>query len=354
MVDIDYLVSFVCLKLNYKTMIKYYPILLSKAGEVKALRNLSQNVKSEIAPILQLLKNDYDRLQKFAIESWSFEDNKIMIDVSLCENLNIVKLTTMFEAMRLGNVNFVPVISSNSSNVYLNYIDNLFLLGDIDRICVRFSETTGFNEIDLRIQRLLDKFNIDINQIILLLDFGLIDGHNYINVSNGIANVLRSVNSLIDYADVIMSTGSFLENLGKLSPTGQIHSLQRFEWNVWQFINSIEELRGAVKYSDYGIKHPIYIEVGFQGSCSIKYTTEKNYEVYRGELSQNHPDGNGQYISFSRQLINEVFYSGIDFSWGDNRINHYGNSTIGDRPGSSTTWVEIGQNHHISLIHSLL
>lgn len=107
----------------------------------------------------------------------------------------------------------------------------------------------------------------------------------------------------------------------------------------------------------YRNKHPIYSDNGFQGTCSLKYSTESDFVIYRGEKAQNHQEGNGQYILHAKELINNELYSGSQFSWGDQRISEIANEELQNRkrkPGSSTTWVEISQNHHITLMDSLL
>ncbi len=107
-----------------------------------------------------------------------------------------------------------------------------------------------------------------------------------------------------------------------------------------------------MKYGDYGTKNPIYAEVGFLGTSSIKYTTEDHFVIYRGELPQNHPRGMSQYIDKAIQLIATDYYSGREFSWGDEKI--YIIATENNRSGNPKTWVEISQNHHITILSSLL
>ncbi|WP_414649380.1 beta family protein, partial [Chitinophaga sp.] len=50
-------------------------------------------------------------------------------------------------------------------------------------------------------------------------------------------------------------------------------------------------------------------------------------------------------------------YSGLTFSWGDDRIDFYARQVLTDpnrKTGNARSWVEISQNHHITLLHSLL
>jgi hypothetical protein len=68
----------------------------------------------------------------------------------------------------------------------------------------------------------------------------------------------------------------------------------------------------------------------------------------------------------ARKIVeNTECYSGKDFSWGDLQIEEYSKrnpkvdlsqpkSKQKPKPGTGGTWVAIGQNHHIVLLHGLL
>lgn len=142
-----------------------------------------------------------------------------------------------------------------------------------------------------------------------------------------------------------------------MTPAGRLYRLQRYEWEVWLSLSIQSDISSIIKYGDYGTKFPYYIEANFQGTCSIKYTSPDEFIIYRGELSGNHADGNGQYITFSQALVASPFYSGVNFSWGDKRIDFYSSQLLTDlnrKVGNATSWVEISQNHHFTLLHSIL
>jgi len=108
----------------------------------------------------------------------------------------------------------------------------------------------------------------------------------------------------------------------------------------------------AIKYGDYGTKHPYYIPAAFEGSASIKYTVVNEYVIYRGRKASDHSRGGVQYCDSSAALIATVDYLGRPFSWGDDEIFNRGNRVV--NPGNAGTWVQISQNHHITLLHSVL
>ncbi len=76
-------------------MKKYFPILLSKAGEMVALLNLTLAVKNETAPVIQVLSDNLlddegnydDALQKKLLQMWNFKGNQMLLDVSLIDDI---------------------------------------------------------------------------------------------------------------------------------------------------------------------------------------------------------------------------------------------------------------------------
>ena len=338
-------------------MKKYYPILLSKAGELTALSKLSQTSKNEVVPVLQVLSEHISKIEAFS-SHWNFKGNELFLDFSLTDNLNIPTIRKLIRDLQNNGVNVVPVVQNNSNLRYLSLIENLIDNLEIAKICIRFSnDSGGFLDINTSIESLTDQLGVDSSQVSLLLDFGFIRSTNHVLIEGIAVNVINSITNRNDYENTIVSSGSFLDNLGSLNPPGRVYRLPRYEWQLWSTLQSQQGLSGKIKYSDYGTKHPIYTEANFQGSCSIKYTVIDEYVIYRGEKSSNHIDGNGQYITFASQLVASPDYSGAVFSWGDERIDFFASQVLTDpnrKTGNAGSWVEISQNHHITLLASIL
>ena len=337
-------------------MKKYYPILLSKAGELTALSKLTQTSKEEVVPILQVLSKDISKIEAFHSD-WNFIGNELFLDFSLVADLDTSLIKKLIIDLQNNGVNIVPVVLENSTQEYLTLIKNLIYNLEVDKICIRFSnDNNGFLNINTSIKTLINNLGINSKQVSLLLDFGFIRSLNHKVIEGLAVNVINSITNLTDYENIIISSGSFLDNLGSLTPAGKVYRLPRYEWQLWNKLQAQQNINGTIKYSDYGTKHPIYAEANFQGSCSIKYTVIDEYVIYRGEKSGNHIDGNGQYLNFATQLVASRDYSGIGFSWGDERINFLASKLLNPKrkPGNAGNWVEISQNHHITLLTSIL
>ncbi|HEX8269981.1 MAG TPA: hypothetical protein VF581_08815 [Flavobacterium sp.] len=338
-------------------MKKYFPILLSKPGELSALAKLSSTAKNEISPILQVLSGTVEKIEAFSSE-WDFDGNELFLDFSVMDPFVRATVLNIITHLTSNGVNVVPVVQENSNPRYLALVADLVTKGEIERACIRFSNGSGgFLNLNLTIAALLGSLAVRPQQVTILIDFGLIGSTNYNMTATIASTIINSITDRADYDNIIVSSGSFPNNLGALSPAGRVYRLPRYEWNVWLVLQSQPKIRGTIKYSDYGTKYPFYSEANFQGSCSIKYTTTNDYVIYRGEISGNHRDGNGQYITFAKRLIASADYSGSTFSWGDERIEFFSTQSIADlkrKTGNAGSWVEISQNHHMTYLVSLL
>lgn len=339
-------------------MKRYFPLLLSKAGETTALVKLTQPVKDEISPIIQVLPDGYDRVEHFAVNNWAFAGNELFLDFSLCEPFDRAAKRRLLTRLSAAGVHIIPVLQSNSSAGYIALLQSLIVNGTISNVCIRFSNGGGgFITIDAQIATLLASVGLNRNHASILLDFGFVEQNTHQMIAALAINTITGINHKRDYNNIIVASGSFPDNLGALTPAGRLYRLQRYEWNVWQTIIAQPGFAGMIKYSDYGTKYPFYTAANFQGSCSIKYSLPGEFIIYRGELSGNHPEGNGQYIIYANRLVGSTDYSGAGFSWGDSQIDFYAGQVLTDprrRTGNATSWVEISQNHHLTLLHSIL
>lgn len=338
-------------------MIKYYPILLSKAGEFDALRNLNDGVIDGIAPIIEVLNDGVTKTVSF-IDYWASMDGEIFFDFSYFQGLTTNNVDDIFNSAFDSFIQFHPVIQDNSSAILFSKINSFIQVIPNFEVCLRFSSRTAagnFDDISNQIRTLQNKLNIVDNQTSILIDLGYIQNNQADAYSNFVAGILNNIPNKQQFKRVIVSCGSFPTDLTDFSAQPAPHFINRSENGVWERINSEAQNRGIVKYSDYGIKNPLYRVADFRGTCSIKYTTERNYIIFRGQKPQYHPSGNGQYSIFSSSLIRRVEYCGQNYSWGDERIFHYANVNPNtSHSGSGRTWVAVSLNHHLMLILNII
>ncbi|HLP52492.1 MAG TPA: beta family protein [Chitinophagales bacterium] len=339
-------------------MKKYYPILLSKAGEATALQHLTPNVKNDICPVIEMLPTRITAITQFLTRHWNFNGNEVVIDFSWYEDFSTQSireirlfLNTLFKA----GVNVIPAIQKNSPLNYSNLVSAL-LAAHQCKLCIRTSnQSGGFLNYNQDINDIITLVNTTPGNTILLLDLGYAENHNHAMLAT-IAGM--SINALKPtknhWSDIVVAASSFPANLAGLAPRQAPHRLRRFEWDIWQ---ALHITLPNIKYGDFGTKYPFYSNAPFPGTISVKYTVTDEFVIYRGELTDHHADGHGQYITHAQRLVRSADYSGINFSWGDLQINSIANENVADanrRTGNPSTWVQFSQNHHITLLHNLL
>jgi hypothetical protein len=356
-------------------MKKYYPILLSKKGEVVALQYLKQATKDNISPIIEILDDSLekkvkitagsyktvykDEFENFLKTHWSFFGNEIILDFSLTTEIErkLEIIEKMVKSLILAGVNVTMSLQMNSSSSYGSLVKNI-IANYKTNVCWRTSENSGgFDNFKIAVEKFIPYSGISTDRIILLLDIGYAKADRYNSLRDLATGAIKSLkNKVGEWSAVVVASSSFPENLGDFKKGNNPNRIKRYEWINWLKIRTEEGLTN-VKYGDFGTKFPFYVEANFAGTISAKYTTKDDFVIYKGEKTEDHGDGHGQYITHSINIVQSKDYSGKDFSWGDKRIFEISTQDMSSenrKTGSSTTWVQISQNHHIELITSLI
>lgn len=336
-------------------MNKYYPILVSKAGELRALSQLDQNEKTKVSPLIQMISDSKERVMNFASDHWSFEGNQLLIDFSLYPNEG--ELYEILTELSDKRVNVIPTVVPTSGDLIFSELKDLKDTGVISELCIRIpSVDHDLLDLENTFKEIFDKTGFTDNEAVLLLDFGFISDKL---INQYVAKAFESLDMLsiiYDFQNYIIASGSFPENLSDFDASDTPYYISRPEWSFWLSLKSSFVQDIQLSYADYGTKNPTFSDARFAGTCSIKYTIEGNYIIYRGVRSDRHKLGNGQFSKFASFLCQLRDYSGEEFSHGDSKIMRIGSEYPDSikNPGNSQTWVEISQNHHISLVSRLL
>jgi hypothetical protein len=335
-------------------MKQYLPILKSKRGEFKSLNALPHFNKKQMIPCIELLEGTVEQTYNQLTEIWAFEGNKIIIDSSYfyTNSESAIKYIDLLERLRISDVNTIPVIEVDSSRYLIDLVNGYVLKYD-GELCIRIRREFLYGSSSrAQYDALVKSIPVKIQNIILLLDTEIA---TVASLKENITDLQFFINGIKDpgkYALIALASGSFPENLSKIE-AGTIKSLPRVEWSVWKDIESKYQLANLA-YSDYGIKHPLVdpASTPFEGTCSIKYTTENHYVIFRGIRGSDHPEGGAQYHEKCKQVIAHPLYDGNIFSWADKEIDECANRI--NKPGNAESWVKIGHNHHFAKILSLL
>ncbi|MCC6182187.1 MAG: hypothetical protein IT237_10155 [Bacteroidia bacterium] len=360
-------------------MKKYFPILVAKKGELVALERLSQNVKDEIVPVLEIInesiekpsneeskkkkkkKVPYSLIEKTLRIHWNFFDNQIFFDFSLFKELDkqIKVIRGLITSLINSGVNIVPVVNRESTKDYLLLVDYILALNN-SQICIRvgWGSTGAFDNAQDVVKKFCDRFNVSPETVSILLDLGAINGIDKEGCKSKTIDAIMSLPKAVeDWKNVIVAAGSFPENLSDVIDDKSGHILTRYEWIFW---NELKEENGYknIKYGDYGTKSARFMDAKHAGTISLKYTAPNYFVIFKGKLSGDHKHGHRQIITHCQNLISSRYCSEQEFSWGD--LKYYDlslknpDSEEETGVGNTTNWIQYSQNHHITLQHHLL
>lgn len=361
---------------NYK---HYIPILRWKAAERGALQNLKPEHKTDITPLIEfimpqpnnddkktpkdLLKESIDvflesllSITEQIMKNWG--QNAIFIDVQLIDGsiradalekiLNHGKQMNIF---MIPVVNIIPVIGFEA-DTKTRQVAVEFAKKSGNGLCIRITDS-NFNEMSLAsdIDNFISKNGLDLKNMDLLIDFKIIDE----KISCGsLMKKINSISHLEGWRTFIVAGGAFPKDLSHLEKHGQ-YNISRADWKIWTQL--IEKLKRPPSFADYAIQYPIYAPPQTSASnpsASIRYTTENDWVVVRGEGLRN-PKGAGfkQYPAQAKLLADQKkIFKGENFSFGDSYIAEKAKDIKTKKTGNPKTWLEAGINHHLTLVAS--
>lgn len=331
----------------------YVPVLRWKQAERLALKELNNNYRFHMTPLIELPPTkfgsfDQDVLRKAVKDIRDCWGNApIYIDLHLLPSpIWGQTLALVHETAENLEVCIIPVTGLTKSDNYQRVVAGILKRKD-NGVCVRIKikemRNTSF-EKDLK--RMLSILAISPKETHLIIDYEIMT-ENAVSLRE-LCNRLPRLNEWLTFSII---SGVFPRDLTEIKPPGQ-HLIRRLDWLTYlQEIRDTAGLPRIPSFGDYTIQHPIYYEPPKRAnySASIRYTTNDAWLIMRGEAVF-HPNSPGfsQYPANAQLLCARQEFCGPDFSSGDRYIYEMGQQLI--RTGNARTWLTAGINHHLSFL----
>ena len=341
----------------------YVPVIRQKHGEMLALRDLRPEDKQYMTPIIELPPSLIDMKDRKKLTNASFfiEITKqiagtwgqapLFVDVELLYAVfgsprGQHPLWSFSEAARTLRMPIIPVTGLSRSRDYQVAVEKV-VATDRYGVCLRLSEDDLYNtSLEKEIRQLITKLKVHPKQVDLLVDFKLISAEWM-----EFEELCKRVPLLSSWRTFTVVSGAFPKNLSELEKNRQ-HELSRDDWLHWlDQIKNGSTLARRPAFGDYTIQHPFYSTPPKRAnvSASIRYAADKYWVIMRGEgLRNKKGPGFAQYWANAQLLASRPEFKGADFSKGDDYI--YKKSQPTNNPGSPTTWISAGINHHLTLV----
>lgn len=332
----------------------YVPVMRMKPAELRALRNLEPTLRAVTTPILEcpprvLRACDtpaklQKRVDRFVAHLVGWTGRSLFVDFNMLPPSSAPHALEAFAAsVALAGIRPILVVSlkGGSHSTYARSVQAV-----LDRhgsaICLRVSpEELKLSGVDELIQKCLKSYGASPASSDLVVDRGGVDSQ-----SLKYEDFAHFIPLLASWRTLTCLGGSFPEDLSRLVP-GSINRLRRFEWQQWRLLQSWPGRRPA--FGDYAIQHVLFKEpVAVPNySASIRYTTENEFLVLRGEgvLNEGGP-GFDQHNGWAKLLIGMSEYFGATFSAGDRYVAE--RAANWKSSGNAQTWLQAGLSHHVT------
>lgn len=210
--------------------------------------------------------------------------------------------------------------------------------------CLRITSNTF--EMDIFSDDTIDFSNVNPENKLLLIDFGVIDDASL--RSEG--SFYKSIKELIDLDwNAVITAGTVMpETMGEIKSSYE--ERERHEWNIYR---DLRERHPKLQYGDYAARHPGSVTSegvgGWQpfmdSATKIRYTSGDKLLILKGKSMKKHPE---YYCELAKILVSKPEYKGENFSNGDEEIYKYSEKTL--NCGNHENWIRIEHSHHIAVV----
>ena len=280
----------------------YIPILRWKQAERLALKNLFDEDRKLITPLIEItpkifeapvqgkkkgMKPDPARVledeAKNLLESW--QNARFFLDLGLIEGRvapvrggqhPLVYLAALARSYKLS---LVPLVRLNGRDEYQSAVSGILKL-DGRGICLRLLAKEVLEpKFPQAVRSVLRKFELDESNVDFLLDYETFGPQN-----PELKTLLAKIPDLGRWRSLIVACGAFPEDLQRCEKGST--PIPRHDWLIWknQFFDETSIQRRA-SFSDYTIQYGHYKEPVEHciPSVSVRYTLENEWLIMRGE-----------------------------------------------------------------------
>lgn len=342
----------------------YLPLLKAKDGECKALIRLSESAKARITPFFDIARPNVQSGSEFAKQlnrstqriatAWASERKAFvdLFDIPLTARLDsgIHPVTACFQWLAERGVHAVPVYGFDRDPEYLRAISDLPNLKEVG-LCLRLIEQDDFDHLDelpKMVLELISQFGLSASEVDVVVDLRSISARQPAVLRARLLTGISNLVSAARFRSITVVGSNYLRDVSPI-PRDSEAFVQRAEYQIWKDVAAIIRRDQFVRFGDYGIVHPDFVELGPvpNANAKIRYTTADSWLVLRGHSLRDAP-GYAQYRELAARLAAYGVYRGPAFSWGDQYVADCANGLAGT--GNLRTWVTVDTVHHLELV----
>lgn len=310
----------------------YIPCLRAKAGEKKALLNITEHPEN-LFPLFYT--PDLARMLKWIKDLPNFWPQNCLIDTTRFESVSEQDILQVADACKEANAHGLIVIDDRALQVLststLDALEGKFAL--------RVEWDASGEELAPILTSLISScqtLNFPISQTLILLDLGVTP-----EITTSLKDELvAGIRHLIKFgaSKIHLASGAYPESVAEIGAGKRLY--ERRDYLLWQDVNTKIPHIG---FADYSTISPAWKERDGGGGntpTTLRYTTDSSWVIYRDPAQ-----GGGAPKSLAIFLTKSMYWLHESFSWADNIWYCRSKGTTG--PGGGTEHVAEGVNHHI-------
>lgn len=343
---------------------QYVPVLKWRQGEYQALLRLSDDIKSQIVPLIVIPPIEYDfeeerqkhnidqHLEKFSQRvSAKWEDRLALVDLHSSLDEEVMSsgessIRYVLNSLEANSCKYVPVISLSKSKEYLR--DVKMSLQYTGGVAFRLSlAEIAHPDINAQMKKTIQGLGIEYDYVDLIIDLARPDTFMpYNKFGKLLQHYVRKIVHLKNFRSFVLIGTSL--NLSEVKKPGG-----EFERQEWLFFRELVELGGndgqVPSYGDYAIETPAFQDIDFRmmkPAGKIVYTCEDTWLISKGGAFRDNPS---QMVGHCIQVKSSPHYCGKNYSWGDWKIDEISQNKTSNY-GQLSTWKQVGTNHHLTRV----
>lgn len=355
----------------------YVPILKWKRAEQNALKDVTEQRKKFITPLIEIVppkQNDkkpadeaYSEMittfkdvrtkdiPKEILQAWG--EDQIYVDLSPIYPLDVKQfgMKEIINNSLLLRLKPIPVFNLVDEPDYQHTAVTASIKSG-NGVCIRITapDLKDVKSTNAYLLELLDELNLKPDQVDILIDVK--EAADELTYARSALNSQELVHLPL-WRNFIFANGTFPQDLSEQIKEDDNH-IQRTEWVNWKRQRASLKIARTPTFADYTIRHPIFNEItqNYPGTASLKYTVNDEWVVKKGDVRRF-----DMYLAHAAILITEDYFYGKDFSAGDSYIQEKADylpeymriktldPSKAKGTGRAEDWIRAGINHHLSV-----
>ena len=274
--------------------------------ESKLVKKIDKSVKK--------MKSSIELSFTFYIDNYEVPDELTIHDTD-----NYLYLIEAFK-----DFDIIPIVGFDRTETHnligINYANN-----DSEKVALRITHDyfDSFMAYEKDLESILNNLESNVS-CTLLLDCNYIDDSNIDNMRNKLLRIMENLIGIERFKKIVITGSSIPASIAtKVKTNTNVHII-RNEVTLFKRINSIYP-RELLVFSDYTVISPGYSEINVEPELiqnvmtpRIIYSLIDSHYISRGRAIKQYKLD--QYFKQAEDLINESFFRGKEYSWGDNYL----------------------------------